>query len=355
MHIEFRDIGKIKPYAHNPRDNDHAVDAAAASIREFGFRQPIVLDETGTIIVGDTRFKAALKLGLKKVPVHVVKDLTPAQIKAYRLADNKTAEIADWNHDRLVEELTELEKMAFEFDVLGFTPEELQELWGAEIVPGLTDPDAIPEPPDAAVTHPRDIWIVGSHRLMCGDGSKAEDVDCLVAGEPIHLINTDPPYNVRVEPRSNNAISVGLSSFPSLKHHQKFDVKRHPQKARPTAKKLRPRDRPLANDFMSEQYFNQMLLAWFENLARVLVPGGGFYLWGGYANCGNYPPVLKAVGLYFSQAIIWVKEHAVLTRKDYMENMNGVFMASARGRLISSSAPTMPSMFGTSRKSILKT
>jgi ParB-like chromosome segregation protein Spo0J len=99
MHVELRDIETIKPYAHNPRDNDHAVEAVAASIREFGFRQPIVVDETGTIIAGHTRDKAARKLGLKQVPVHVATDLTPAQIKAYRLADNKTAEHADWDHD----------------------------------------------------------------------------------------------------------------------------------------------------------------------------------------------------------------------------------------------------------------
>src|SRR5262249_2108643 len=158
---------------------------------------PIVLDETGTIVAGDTRYKAAIKLGLKRVPVHVAKGLTPAQIKAYRLADNKTAEIADWNHDRLIKELTELEKMAFDLDVIGFTPEELQELWGEEITPGLTDPDAVPEPPDRAVTQLGDTWILSTHRLRCGDAGKPEDVDGLVAGESIQLVNSDPPYNVR--------------------------------------------------------------------------------------------------------------------------------------------------------------
>src|SRR5205809_6596917 len=114
MKVQLRPITSIRLYDRNPRRNDCAVDAVAASIREFGFRQPIVVDRKGTIIVGHTRYKAALKLGLKKVPVHVAKDLTPAQIKAYRLADNKTAELADWDHDRLVEELLELEKRAFD-------------------------------------------------------------------------------------------------------------------------------------------------------------------------------------------------------------------------------------------------
>jgi DNA modification methylase len=331
MQVELRKIEEIKPYPKNPRDNDHAVEALAKSIREFGFRQPLVLDETGTIIVGDTRYKAACKLGLKKVPVHVAKGLTPEQIKAYRVADNKIGEIANWNHDRLIEELTELEQMAFNLDVIGFTPEELQQIWGEEITPGLCEPDAIPGPPDAAVTQTGDTWNLGIHRLMCGDAGNSEDVDRLVSGELMQLVNSDCPYNVGVTPRSNIAISAGFRSFPKLKNHQQFDQKRNRSKAKPTAKKLRPKDRPLANDFVSEQEFDKMLRAWFGNFARVLVPGGAFYLWGGYANCGNYPPALKAVGLYFSQAIIWVKEHPVLTRKDYMGNHEWCFYGWREG------------------------
>lgn len=134
-------------------------------------------------------------------------------------------------------------------------------------------------------------------------------------GADIHLVNTDPPYNVKVEPRSNNAIAAGLSSFEAT-HHQKMDVARHPEKKKPTGKKMRAKDRPLANDFVSDAEFDRLLAAWFGNIARVLLPGRGFYIWGGYANCANYPPVLKATGLYFSQAIIWDKQHPVLTRKD---------------------------------------
>ena len=213
MHVELRNIEEIKPYARNPRANDHAVAAVAASIREFGFRQPIVVDEHGVIIVGDTRYKAALQLGLKVVPVHVATDLTPAQVKAYRIADNKTAELADWDHDRLVQELVELEQMAFDLDLLGFEAEELQELCGQEITPGLTDPDDIPEPPDAAITQRGDRLLLGDHRLLCGDSGKPEDVDRLLEGDAIHLAYLDPPYGVQVEPRSTKAIAAGLSSF----------------------------------------------------------------------------------------------------------------------------------------------
>jgi DNA modification methylase len=117
-------------------------------------------------------------------------------------------------------------------------------------------------------------------------------------------------------------------------HHQSMDLARHPEKATPTSKKLRPKDRPLANDFISEADYDRLLHAWFGNLARVLEPGRAFYLWGGYANCANYPPVLKACGLYFSQAIIWVKEHPVLTRKDGMgSRVEWVGFAWERGKV----------------------
>jgi ParB-like chromosome segregation protein Spo0J len=134
VRVKSWNIERIKPYANNPRVNDHAVDAVAASIREFGFRQPIVVDEQGVIIVGHTRYKAALKLGLKKIPVHVATDLTPAQIQAYRIADNKTGELADWDHDRLVQELAELEKAAFDLDLLGFSATNCKNS-GAGILP----------------------------------------------------------------------------------------------------------------------------------------------------------------------------------------------------------------------------
>jgi DNA modification methylase len=182
----------------------------------------------------------------------------------------------------------------------------------------LTDPDLIPEPPDEPVTRPGDLWLLGGHRLLCGDSGNPEAVDRLVAGAAIHLVHTDPPYNVRVEPRSNNAIAAGLSSFQGTTHHQQLDVERHPEKAKPTQPKLRAKDRPLANDFLSEDEFNRRLDAWFGNLARVLLPGRGFYAWAGYANLSNYPPFLKKHGLYFSQAIVWDKQHPVLTRKDFM-------------------------------------
>jgi len=331
MKIELWKIADVKPYENNPRQNDAAVESVARSIKEFGFRQPIVVDEDGVIIVGHTRYKAALQLGLEKVPVHVAKGLSPAQVKAYRLADNKTAEIAEWNYDLLPIELSQLKDLDYDLGLIGFDTDELAKMLDPGVQEGVTDPDDVPEPPDEAVTQPGDLWILGNHRLLCGDSSNPEHVDLLLDGAVIHLANTDPPYNVKVEPRSNNAIAAGLSSFQGTTHHQKLDVERHPEKAKPTQKKMRAKDRPLANDFVTDEEFDRLLDAWFGNISRVLEPGRGFYIWGGYANCGNYPPFLKKHHLYFSQAIIWVKEHPVLTRKDFMGNHEWCFYGWKEG------------------------
>jgi hypothetical protein len=303
MHVEMRSINTIRPYENNPRHNDAGVDAVAASLREFGFRQPIVVDEEGIIIIGHTQYKAALKLGLEEVPVHVAVGLTPAQARAYRIADNQTATLSTWDDDKLPIELAQLQEMNFDLSQTGFSADELMRLLDSGTNAGQTDPDAVPKPPDEPVTQPGDLWILGKHRLLCGDSSKPEDVDRLLDGAPIHLVNTDPPYNVCVEPRSNNARAAGLTSF---------------EKTGAPVSQMRAKDRPLANDFVSEAEFDRLLNAWFGNLARVLVPGRAFYIWGGYGNLGNYPPVLKACGLFFSQGIVWDKEHPVLTRKDFM-------------------------------------
>ncbi|MEX2186731.1 MAG: ParB N-terminal domain-containing protein [Pirellulales bacterium] len=278
MKIELRPLADIRPYDKNPRLNDDAVDAVAASIREFGFRQPIVVDPDGVIICGHTRFKAAQKLGLEKVPVHVAKDLSPEQIKAYRIADNQTASLADWNYDLLPIELADLQTANFDLGLLGFDADDLARLLDPDGKDGLCDPDDVPAPPDEAITQPGDMWILGDHRLLCGDSANAADVDRLLDGATIHLVSTDPPYNVKVEPRSNNAIAAGLSSFQGTTHHQGLDLARHPEKSKPTQKKLRAKDRPLTNDFVSEEAFDKLLAAWFGNVARVLAPGRGFYI-----------------------------------------------------------------------------
>ena len=317
MHIESRSVTDIRPYDQNPRINESAIDAVAKSLKEFGFRQPIVVDAEGVIVCGHTRWKAATKLGLTVVPVHVATDLSAEQLRAYRIADNQTASLSSWDPELLPVELLGLQEAGFDLALLGFGEEELAGLLDPGQVEGLTDEDAVPEPPDEATTQAGDLWVLGRHRLLCGDSASETDLDRLLDGSSIHLCNTDPPYNVKVEPRSNNAIAAGLSSFQAT-HHQKLDAALHPEKSKPTGKKLRAKDRPLVNDFVTDEAFEGMLGAWFGNIGRVLEPGRGFYIWGGYANVANYPPALKASGLYFSQSIIWDKQHPVLTRKDFM-------------------------------------
>jgi DNA modification methylase len=322
MQIEMINIDDVKAYAGNPRDNEAAVGPVAASIKEFGFRVPVIIDGDGVLIAGHTRVRAARQLGMTQVPAIRAADLTPEQVRAFRLADNKLHELSSWDMQLLPIELTGLQDLGFDLGLIGFNAEDLASIMNPEVTEGLTDPDDIPAPPDAAITQPGDLWILGNHRLLCGDSGSVADLDRLLDSKPIHLTNTDPPYNVKVEPRSNNAIAAGNSSFAQSgatkrTHHQSFDVARQGEK-KATTRQMRAKDRPLANDFVTDEAFDGMLDAWFGNIARVLKPGHGFYIWGGYANLGNYPPFLKKHGLYFSQGIVWDKLHPVLTRKDYM-------------------------------------
>ena len=330
MHVEHWKLTDITPYSKNPRRNDQAVNAVARAIEEFGFLQPIVVDAEGVIVVGHTRYKAAQKLGLETVPVHVARELTAEQIKAYRIADNKLGELADWDLELLSGELAELDARQFDLELIGFSDSELEALLGEDVGEGLTDPDEVPLPPDEAVTRPGDLWTLGEHRLLCGDAGKGEDVDRLLDGAAIHLVNTDPPYNVKVEPRSNNAIAAGLSSFKGANHHQAFDVARHPKKSK-THKKLRAKDRPLENDFVGADKFEQLLHAWFGSIARVLEPGRSVYAWGGYSNLANYPPALADCGLHFSQCIVWHKQHPVLRRTDFLGDFELCFYGWREG------------------------
>jgi DNA modification methylase len=293
-------------------------------LTEVGWAGALLFNErTNRLIDGHAR-KRICK-GRAKVPV-LVGSWSVEQEKKILATLDPLAALAEADHGGLQALLQGMHsESAAVHDLLKtLAAGEVVPLFDPEGAPGLTDPDEVPEPPDKATTQRGDLCILGEHRLLCGDSSERADVDRLLDGATMHLVYTDPPYNVKVEPRSKNAIAAGLSSFRGT-HHQRFDVQRNPKKAKPSSKRMRAKDRPLTNDFVSDDEFDHLLRAWFGNIARVLAPGRAFYLWGGYANCGNYPPVLKAVGLYFSQAIIWVKEHPVLTRKDYMGNHEWCF------------------------------
>ena len=314
-HARMR-LSDLSPAPYNPRKiSDAAMAGLRKSVARFGLVQPIIWNErTERIVGGHQRLEALRAEGVEETDVVVV-DLPESEEKALNVALNSPAISGEFTDelDALLAEIREMEPELYE-DLL--LDQLLADAFGGG-TEGQTDPDQIPEPPDAAVSKRGELYVLGNHRLLCGDSANPEDVDRLLDGAKIHLVNTDPPYNVKVEPRSNNAIAAGLSSFKGTTHHQKLDVSRHPEKAKPTGK-MRATDRPLENDFVTDEAFDELLHAWFGNMARVLEPGRAFYAWGGYSNCGNYPPVLKEVGLYFSQAIIWDKEWPVLTRKDLM-------------------------------------
>jgi DNA modification methylase len=312
--------GDLLPHELNFRRHpDSQKEALRGVYAEIGFARSLLAFELpdGRLKLIDGHLRQDIDPNMV-VDVEIL-DVTPEEAKVLLATMDPLAGLAENSKAELETLLKQLEPQN---EALKKMLEGLAQQHG--IVPplaaGQTDPDDIPAPPDQAVTQAGDLWVLGNHRLLCADSGNPEDVDRLLAGAPVHLINTDPPYNVQVEPRSNNAIAAGLSSFQGTTHHQGLDLARHPQKAKPTDKKLRAKDRPLTNDFLSAEAFDKLLHDWFGNMARVLLPGHSFYIWGGYANVANYPPVLKDTGLYFSQWIIWVKEHPVLTRKDLMGN-----------------------------------
>jgi 16S rRNA G966 N2-methylase RsmD len=263
LQIERWPLDRLIPYARNPRTHtEEQVAQIAASIVEFGWTNPVLVGADGVIIAGHARLQAARKLGMSEVPVIVLDHLSEAQRRALVIADNQLALAGTgWDEDLLRGLLVDLRQDEFNLDVLGFSDEELNAWLSQEPgdQEGLTEEDAVPEPLEEPVTRRGDLWLLGNHRLLCGDSASSEDVKRLVEGAPIDLVNTDPPYNVRVEPRSNNAIAAGLSSFAGLQHHQSFDVHRGASKAKATTKKMRPKDRALANDFMKDGDYDVLL------------------------------------------------------------------------------------------------
>ena len=193
MKVEQKPVKDLIPYINNPRHNDAAVDAVASSIAEFGFKVPLVIDKNNVIITGHTRLKAAKKLGLETVPVVIADDLTEAQIKAFRLADNKVAEIAEWDEDLLKIELEELADLDFDMGDFGFDPFD-DETEQADIIE-----DEPPEPPIEPQSKLGDIYQLGNHRVMCGDSTNAEMVAELMDGMKADLVFTDPPYGMKKE------------------------------------------------------------------------------------------------------------------------------------------------------------
>jgi DNA modification methylase len=209
LNIEQWPISRPVPYARNARKiPQKAVDKVAASIQEFSFRQPIVVDTKGVIIAGHTRLLAAKKLGLDTVPVHVAEGLTEGQVKAYRLMDNRSHEEADWDFELIAAELSDLQALAVDFSLTGFDTAELKDILEQDPKAGLTDEDAAPEATENPTTARGDVWLLGDHRVLCGDAVDEADIAKLMAGEQADLVFTDPPYNVAYEGYTEDKLTI---------------------------------------------------------------------------------------------------------------------------------------------------
>jgi hypothetical protein len=209
-HIEMWLVDKLIPWARNPRTHSDAqVAQIAASIAEFGFNNPILIDTQAGIIAGHGRLLAARKLGLTEVPVIVLDHLSEAQKRAYVIADNKLAENAGWDDEMFRIEIEALQDESFDVSLLGFEDEELARLLAAQdAVEGLTDEDAVPELPETPTSRARDLWVLGEHKLLVGDATNHGDVVRLMAGEIADLVFTDPPCNVDYEGYTEQKLKI---------------------------------------------------------------------------------------------------------------------------------------------------
>lgn len=270
MQIVYKKLSEIKPYKRNPRNNEPAIDAVAKSIKEFGFKVPIVIDKDGEIVAGHTRYKASQKLGLKEVPCIVADDLNEDQIKAFRLADNKTNELATWNEELLALELADIK---LDMTGFGFEPVMVEESEPVEDNYEVVLPDQT-----KTRTNYGELWQLGEHRLMVGDATNPKDIEKLMNGEKADLIMTDPPYNVNVTGSDNKKI---------------------------------------LNDNMGDEEFEEFLYGAFQNLNEHLKDGGAFYVWHASNSQREFENALNRVGLRVRQQIIWNKNSLVLGRSDY--------------------------------------
>ena len=227
MKITIKKVAELIPYVNNSRTHsDEQVAQIAASIKEFGWTNPILVDETNSIIAGHGRLMAARKLGMDTIPTIEIKNLTETQKKALVIADNKLALNAGWDNDLLKLELQNLQDLGFDMDIIGFSVDELNALLEPEQIEGLTDEDAVPEVPEEPKTKPGDIYQLGSHRLMCGDSSSINDIDKLLDGVYPNAIVTDPPYGIGIDGQKKS-----VSANP--KHNRKFHEKKNWDSQRP--------------------------------------------------------------------------------------------------------------------------
>lgn len=283
-------IDLLKEYENNPRFNDEAVEKVKESIKEFGFKVPIVIDKHNIIIAGHTRVKAAKELGIKKIPCIIADDLSSEQIKAFRLADNKVSEYSSWDEDKLYVELMELKVVDFNIETFGFETKEI-DTSSADIDSIIekfeNNIDEVEEDDfniDEAIvdieiptTTVGDIWQLGNHRLMCGNSTQKEDVLRLMNDQHADLLLTDPPYNVDYEGAAGK----------------------------------------IQNDNMSNNDFRKFLVEAFKQADSVMKDGAVFYIWHADSEGYNFRGSCFDIGWQVRQCLIWIKNSLVMGRQDY--------------------------------------
>jgi site-specific DNA-methyltransferase (adenine-specific) len=278
--IEQWAIERLVPYARNARTHSSdQVAQIAASIKEWGWTTPILVDETGNIIAGHGRTMAARQLNIKEVPVMVAEGWSDTKKRAYILADNKLALNAGWDNEMLALELSELQGLDFDLDLTGFSAEEIAALMPVELTDGLTDEDAVPEVPVQPVTVPGDVWVLGKHRLMCGDSTSIEALERLCEAK-VDVWLTDPPYNVAYEGGTKEKLTI-------------------------------------QNDSMGDEQFRQFLRDAYVAADAVMKPGAVFYIWHADLEGYNFRGAAQDAGWKVRQCLIWKKSNLVMGRQDY--------------------------------------
>lgn len=280
MQIEKRLLADLIPYINNSRKHsDDQVSQIAASIKEFGWTNPILVDGDNGIIAGHGRIMAAKKLGMTEVPVIELAHLSKEQRKALIIADNKLALNSDWDTNLLSIELADLQELGFDLNLTGFNADELANLLQPEQVDGLTDENEIPPVPEEPKTKLGDIYQLGDHRLMCGDSTSIESVEKLADGL-VDILVTDPPYNVDYTGKTKDALKI-------------------------------------QNDSMDDSTFRQFLRDAFTAADTVMKPGAVFYIWHADSEGYNFRGACKDAGWQVRQCLIWQKDTMVMGRQDY--------------------------------------
>lgn len=278
---EIRQTSDLIPYANNSRTHsEEQITQVASSIKEFGFTNPVLIDEQGGIIAGHGRVMAANKLKLDELPVIVLEGLTEAQKKAYVIADNQLALNSGWDLDALRLEVETLQELDFDIDLLGFEGDFLDGLLEEEPTDGLTDEDECPEPPEVPVSVLGDIWQLGNHRLMCGDSTSIESLEKLCEGQLVDMWLTDPPYNVAYEGKTKDALTI-------------------------------------QNDEMANDDFRQFLTDCYIAADSVMKRGAVFYIWHADLEGYNFRGAASDAGWQVRQCLIWKKSTIVMGRQDY--------------------------------------